>query len=110
MMHKTQSQFGLPFSTIEQLTALFKQFSSIQQASIYGSRAKGTYHPGSDIDICLTAPDLSLSEQLIIEGRIDDLLLPWKIDLTIKHRIESAALIDHINRVGVTIYTNYYDV
>jgi len=65
----------------------------------------GTYRPGSDIDLCIEAESLGLSELLSIENRIDDLLLPWKVDLSLLHTIDNPALQDHIRRVGVTFYT-----
>lgn len=65
----------------------------------------GTYRPGSDIDLCIEAESLGLSELLSIENRIDDLLLPWKVDLSLLHTIDNPALKKHILRVGVTFYT-----
>lgn len=48
---------------------------------------------------------LNLTEQLRIENELDDLLLPYKIDLSVYHHIQNADLIDHIDRVGVVFYT-----
>ena len=72
---------------------------------LYGSRAKGSYRPGSDIDLTIEGEQLSLSQLLAIENQIDDLLLPWMVDISLKHRIDNPALLDHIERVGVTFYT-----
>jgi hypothetical protein len=47
---------------------------------------------------------LSLAHQLQIESELDDLLLPYKIDLSRFHALDNPALIDHIRRVGVMIY------
>jgi len=52
----------------------------------------------------LTAPKLSWDEFNRIELEIDDLLLPWKVDLALKHQIENPDLMGHIARVGVRIY------
>jgi predicted nucleotidyltransferase len=64
----------------------------------------GTYRNGSDIDLCIEAPLLGLTELFAIDNKIHDLLLPWKIDLSIKHTIDNQDLINHINRVGVLFY------
>ena len=71
---------------------------------MYGSRAKGNYRNGSDIDLTLIGKKLDLSKQFIIETELDDLLLPYKIDLSIYHKIENQDLIDHIKRVGSLFY------
>lgn len=47
---------------------------------------------------------LSMSIVSKIETDIDDLLLPYKIDMSINHVIENTELIEHIDRVGICIY------
>jgi type I restriction enzyme S subunit len=71
---------------------------------LYGSRAKGNYRPNSDIDLTLKCKNVDLSTLFKIETDLDDLLLPYKIDLSIFHKIENQDLIEHINRVGVVFY------
>ena len=44
------------------------------------------------------------SIQLRIENKLDDLLLPYKIDLSLMHEIKNVDLLDHIKRVGVVFY------
>jgi AhpD family alkylhydroperoxidase len=72
---------------------------------LYGSRAKGTFKPASDIDLTLTGPDLDLTILQILETELDDLLLPYKIDLSIFHKITNPDLVEHITRVGKTVYS-----
>ena len=71
---------------------------------LYGSRAKGNYREGSDIDLTLMGDVLSHTQLNRIETQIDDLLLPYAIDLSIFESIDNANLIDHIRRVGVVFY------
>ena len=105
-MPETLTKYGIPASTLHKLMDVFKPYPTIQTIILYGSRAKGTYQPGSDIDLCLIAPTLTIEEQLQLENQIDDLLLPWKVDLTVQHRIDSENLLKHIKRVGV-IFSNF---
>ncbi len=93
-------KFGLPAHAVEQLCRVFQGYPEIQRALVYGSRAKGNYRPGSDIDLSLIAPALGLEALLQIENRIDDLLLPWTVDLSLLHQIENPDLVEHIHRVG----------
>ncbi|TDQ38842.1 nucleotidyltransferase domain-containing protein [Thiopseudomonas denitrificans] len=98
-------RFGLPEHAIEQLCSIFQGYPEIERVLVYGSRAKGNYRPGSDIDLSLVAPAMSFDALLQIENRIDDLLLPWMIDLSLLHQIENSDLVAHINRVGVDLCT-----
>lgn len=100
----TVDKFGLNIKTTEKIKDVFSKHSSVVKAIIYGSRAKKTYKPGSDIDITLEGSQLTLSDQLEIENEIEDLLLPYKVDLSIFHTISNKELIDHIHRVGIVFY------
>jgi len=84
------------------LRQLLKQQKGIDQVLLYGSRAMGRNHSGSDVDLCLVAPSLNL-EDLLLGARLDDLLLPWRFDLQLQHRIDHPNLLAHIERVGVAL-------
>lgn len=96
--------YGLNDETLDRIRAVLAAHAGVARAILYGSRAKGNYRAGSDIDLCLIAPSLSLTEQLQIETELDDLLLPYKIDLSRFHALDNPALIEHVQRVGVTVY------
>ncbi len=99
------NKFGLDKKTIEKINEVFSKFSQIEQVIIYGSRAKGNYKNGSDIDLTLIESNLNFSELLAIENQLDDLLLPYKIDLSQKRIISNQKLIEHIERVGIPFYS-----
>jgi len=99
-------EFGLDVKTIEALKTVFANYSKIERVIIYGSRAKGTCKEGSDIDLTIVAPQLSLTDQLKIENEIDELMLPYKIDLSLFHLIDNPDVVKHINRVGKLFYQN----
>lgn len=96
--------YGLKPQTIQAIQNVFAKHPAVKKAILYGSRAKGNYRNGSDVDLTLVGEDLSLTELLAIENELDDLLLPYKIDLSIYHKIENYDLRDHIDRVGLTFY------
>lgn len=97
-------KYGLSEKTIKQIQAVFSKFPQVQKAVLFGSRAKGNYKRGSDIDLTLHGKDLSLSMLYKIENSLDDLLLPYKIDLSIFDQISNPDFIDHIERVGIVFY------
>lgn len=97
-------QFGLKPDTIARINGVLAAHPEIEQAVLYGSRAKGNYRAGSDIDLCLKGDALTLTQLLKIENELDDLLLPYKIDLSLHHALDNPELIDHIRRIGVVFY------
>jgi len=96
--------FGLKQNHIDAINSVFNQYPEITKATIYGSRAKGNYRNGSDIDLTLTGKNLNLTTLFKIENQLDDLLLPYKIDISILHKIENPDLVEHIERVGIIFY------
>lgn len=95
---------GLSETVLKALRAVFERWPAVEQVVLYGSRAKGNYRSGSDIDLCLQAPALSYAEQLQLENELDDLLLPYTLDLCCAHRLQSPELKAHIERVGWPLY------
>ena len=97
-------KFGLKDEIIEQVNSVFAKYSQIEEVIIYGSRAKGNYKTGSDIDLTLTGQNLTLSIMYAVEFEIDDLLLPYTFDISLFNQISNLDLIEHINRVGLSFY------
>jgi predicted nucleotidyltransferase len=79
-------------------------YPAIEKATLYGSRAKGNFKPGSDIDLTLHGPALTSRLLAEIAEALDDLLLPYTIDLSIFDTLEHAELKEHIERVGLVFY------
>jgi uncharacterized protein len=92
--------YGLRSDIIEKIVQTIKKNLKIQKIILFGSRAKDTYKKGSDIDISIISEDLSLKELNQIKMMLDDLMLPYKIDLLDYGRISNNDLKEHINRVG----------
>lgn len=92
-------QTGLPLEVVEAMQGVFKRHQNIEQVVLYGSRAIGNYRDGSDIDLTIVG-DLSYHDLLTIELELDDLMLPYKMDVSLKHQLDNTSLIEHINRVG----------
>ena len=96
--------FGLPASAIESIRGVFGKHLSITQAVLYGSRAKGNYKAGSDIDLTLHGEALDSRELRLILDELDELMLPYTIDLSIFAQLDHPDLREHIERVGVVFY------
>ncbi len=98
-----KDRFGLKPATLEKLSSVFKRNPKVQQVLVYGSRAKGNYREGSDIDITMTGGNLQWSDLQAIEQEIEDLMLPYKVDLSILHQIDNQDLRRHIERWGTPL-------
>lgn len=96
---------GLNDRDIAAIRNVFKTYPKITKVILYGSRAKGNYRPGSDIDLTLQGEQLNYTDLVSIDNALDDLLLPYTIDLSIYHQIENPDLIHHIKRVGKEFYS-----
>ena len=97
-------RFGLKEATINKIMAVFEKYTQIDKILLYGSRAKGNYRNGSDIDLTLIGDQLNYSQLSSIESDIDDLFLPYSFDISIFKDIDNPDLVEHINRVGVVLY------
>ncbi|OGU00815.1 MAG: hypothetical protein A2079_00745 [Geobacteraceae bacterium GWC2_48_7] len=97
-------RFGLSEQTIEKICGVFAKHPAIDKVVLYGSRAKGNFKPGSDIDLSLHGAGLSLKELGDIDFELDELLLPYSIDLLIFDLLNHNELREHIERVGVVFY------
>ena len=95
---------GLSEATVEKIHSVFARFPEIEKAVLYGSRAKGNFKTGSDIDLTLYGVALTAGLRSAIADALDDLLLPYTIDLSIFDQLDHAQLREHIERVGVVFY------
>ena len=98
-------KYGLKDETIAAINAVFAQFPAIDKVILYGSRAKGTFKPGSDIDLTILEQGLSATDLTRLENLLDDLLLPYTFDLSLYRQLDHTALVEHIQRVGVPFYS-----
>ncbi|WP_328186518.1 nucleotidyltransferase family protein [Marinobacter sp. OP 3.4] len=94
---------GLPDNVLQDLQRIFANHPVVERVVLYGSRAKGNFRPNSGIDLMVIAPKISWREFNQMETEIDDLLLPWKVDLALEHQVENDELLAHVRRVGIPL-------
>jgi predicted nucleotidyltransferase len=97
-------KYGLTDLDLSKLHHVFSHCAGIEKVVLYGSRAKGNYKPFSDVDITLIGKNLDHFKRNQLSMEIDDLLLPYQFDISIFSSLSNPELIEHIERVGVTIY------
>jgi predicted nucleotidyltransferase len=100
-------RFGLTEDTIEKFHSVFRKYPEIEEVIIYGSRAKGNYREGSDIDITLRGEDLTEAIRSKVWLDLDELNTPYLVDLSVFHTLTSESLINHIQRIGMLFYCKH---
>ena len=98
-------QYGLSAQTLQKIRDVFVRYPQVEEVMLYGSRAKGDYKNGSDIDLTLRGSS-ELTHTLLsqIANDLDDQLLPYTIDLSIFENIRNPEMVEQIERVGVALY------
>ncbi len=98
-------KFGLDEKVIEEIVKVIANYAEVEKAVIFGSRARGDYRDGSDIDIALFGNSLTHSINTNIFYEIDNLYIVYKVDLINFNSLEKEdKLKENILREGVEIY------
>ena len=87
-----------------EITLVFSNFPEVEKAVLFGSRAKGNFYEGSDIDIAVFGEKLDFEKMLNISILMDEIELLQAIDLVHFEKIKEPELKNHIERVGIQIY------
>jgi predicted nucleotidyltransferase len=103
-MHARVELYGLPPSVTAMIRDVFAHHPQVTEVRLYGSRAKGNFGNGSDIDLSIMDEAVTSAQLKRIENDIDELPSPYSIDLSLFHQIDNPALIQHILRAGKVFY------
>lgn len=93
----------LTLRQLDLLRGVLRRFPLVTGAIVFGSRAKGTAHPASDIDLALEGSIDPLQAEAIAQA-LDELPLPYRFDVVALAAVHHQPLLAHIERVGVRIY------
>lgn len=98
-------KFGLDEEIILNIVEIIKKYEEIECAKIFGSRARNDYRANSDIDIALFGDKITHQINTQIYYEIDNLYLPYKIDLINFNSLgDKNNIKDNILNEGVNIY------
>ncbi len=97
------AEFGFKTGDFELITNVIAQFDTVQKAALFGSRAKGNYKQGSDVDIAIWLEGEDITPH--INGLLnDETILPYTFDVLNYQTIINKDLTEHIDRVGIVFY------
>jgi len=102
-------KFGLNEDSLQLIFSVFRKFPEVEEVIIYGSRAKGNYKEGSDIDLTLKGRFVNEDIKSRIYQELEDLPTPYLFDVSLFKTIESESLLDHICRIGTVFYQKKVD-
>lgn len=94
-------KFGLSQRTIDELLNYFKSKQEIQKVLIFGSRAKGNFRRGSDIDFAVIVNNIPVSH---IAWDLGELPTPYKFDVVNYDSIDNPKFKDSIDTFGKIFY------
>lgn len=96
---------GLSDSELQTLRDVFSRFSDISEVILFGSRARGTHRPSSDVDLAIKGKNLNIDTlaklRYILEEETN---LPYFFDIVIYDRVENEALKREIDEGGKIVY------
>ena len=96
--------YGMTDDELNLLCSLFARHKEIEQVILYGSRARGTHKPFSDVDITLLGIGLTRSHLNRLMADIDESSLPYFFDISLFAKLTNPDLIEQIERTGVVLY------
>ena len=98
-------KYGLKERDIKYITESIKAFSEIKEVVLFGSRAKGKFKKGSDVDMAIKGEDITHSTVTSLSHLLnEEKPLPYYFDIVHYEKIKEPELKEHIDRVGIAFY------
>ena len=96
--------YGLTDNEMQILHELFAENEKIEQVILYGSRAKGTYKPFSDVDITIVGKGLTEQDVHRLYAALEKSSIPYMFDIFTFDTLKNEIRKDHSSRSGVILY------
>jgi uncharacterized protein len=96
-------KFGLKPDDIQKIINVIHRYPQIYKAVIYGSRAKGNFKNGSDVDISIFCSEKDINFRITGELN-EETLMPYHFDVVNYLSIKNEDLKKQIDKFGVVIY------
>lgn len=89
---------------MQQLKSVFARYPNIHTVYLFGSRAKGNFRDGSDIDLAVLAPEMKPEIFTQLWNEIDALPIVFKVDCLHFEQLDNNVLKHKILDEGVVFY------
>lgn len=97
-----KNKYGIEEEIYQEMLMIFKEITQVSQVILFGSRAKGSYKPTSDIDLAVELTEDS--KKLLLIRKLDEMRCALKFDVVNRKQIKNEQLIHDIETEGVVIY------
>ena len=97
------SSYGLTDRDTQTIFEILQKYSKVENVLLFGSRAKGIFHKGSDLDLAINDKDISFKTLCKIKSDFEESSLPYRVDIVDINAITNNELLKHIQRVGKPI-------
>ena len=75
----------------------------VDRIVVFGSRAKGNFREGSDVDLAVEGSAWTLADAEHAKELLEERFFPWSFDVVLPFATANGALSEHIERVGFEI-------
>jgi predicted nucleotidyltransferase len=100
-----KNKFGLLESDMASILEIIRNQELVEEVILFGSRAKGNFRTGSDVDLALKGESLTFEKVSHISYLLnEETNMPYHFDLVNYHQIQEPELIKHIDRIGIPIF------
>ncbi len=98
-------KYGLKERDVKYIIESIKTFSEIKEVVLFGSRAKGNFKKGSDVDMAIKGENITHSIVTSLSYLLnEEKPLPYYFDVVHYEKIKKSELTEHIDRVGIVFY------
>ena len=98
--------YGLRDSDLKEIIQVLEKITEVESVRIFGSRTKGNYRNGSDVDLAVFGKNLAFDRLLHIGAMLnEETMMPYHFDVLDYYCIQNADLVNHIDRLGKVIYS-----
>ena len=99
------NNFGISDKSYQLILSAFSKFPEVEKVKVFGSRAKGNYKNGSDIDLAISGENCTNKTAMNLNGLLnEEIPVPYHIDVVCYNQLKHAELKEHIDRVGIICY------
>jgi len=110
MINNNRNKYGLTERDMKTLEGIFLKYPEVREVRLFGSRAKGNFKHGSDIDFAVMDKGLDSKTISNLSFDFEESSLPYTVDVINFSTLKHQEFIEHIDRVGIVFYERWKQI